>query len=133
MGSFTGWTMQDLEPAEEVLGLYHLDIIMGDSGQETFQVVLDNDPDMALYPEKENCTSKLAKILGPGPPPSQAYSWVMKGTAGVNYRLELFKPAGSVSVTWYKIVEKDEVEETAGAITDKEEEERLLKLKETEI
>mmetsp|Transcript_89371 Transcript_89371/g.278043 ORF Transcript_89371/g.278043 Transcript_89371/m.278043 type:complete len:959 (+) Transcript_89371:20-2896(+) len=104
-GSFSSWDLLSLEPSEDVPGLYTYEVVLGSKGQEAFQICADSDPELVLYPEHPNCTRKATPVMGPAPPPSREHSWVIKGDSGARFRVEVFKSGGSVSVTWFKVVE----------------------------
>jgi len=107
-GSFSSWEMLSLEPSEEVRGLCTYGVVLGGKGQESFQVCVDGDPELVLYPERPNCTRKATPVLGPAQPPSREHSWVIKGDSGSRYRVEVFKSGPTISVTWIKVVEAAE-------------------------
>jgi hypothetical protein len=105
-GSMTQWDMLNLMPSSEADGLFTYDLTLGSSGQESFQVCLDHDPELNLYPETAKCSKKSTKVLGPGPAPSKEYSWVIKGDPGAKYTVELFRATPSkISVSWHKASE----------------------------
>jgi len=92
-----------MQASESVAGLYSIEITIGPSGEETFQIAVDMDDDLVLYPEKPRCTKKSAKIRGPEPAPSQEDAWLIRGDSGTRYTIELFKPsAATTSVTWLR-------------------------------
>merc|ERR1711920_1008314 len=97
-------------------GLYTYEVTLSATGQESFQVAVDHDPDLNLYPAQEECSKKAAKVLGPAPAPTRKNCWVIKGEAGKSYTVELFRPTPSTtSVTWCKVPEETPV---SGAIMD---------------
>jgi len=102
-GSSNDWEMSEMQASESVAGLYSIEITIGPSGEETFQIAVDMDDDLVLYPEKPRCTKKSAKIRGPEPAPSQEDAWLIRGDSGTRYTIELFKPsAATTSVTWLR-------------------------------
>merc|ERR1712061_577107 len=105
MGSMTNWSTLSLEPSEEVEGLFTREITLGAKGQDSFQIVVNGDPELVLYPEQTLCTRRAAPVLGPALPPSRDNAWVIKGDSTVRYRVEVFKSASSASVSWFKVVE----------------------------
>lgn len=108
-GSFSNWEMLHLEASAEVDGLYTYEVTLGAKGQESFQICVDSDPDLALYPEQPFCTRKATPVVGPSPSPSREHSWLIKGDSGVRYRVEVFKSGSTVSVTWFRVVEMAEM------------------------
>jgi len=104
-GSFSGWDMLSLEPSVDVEGLFTYDLTLGSKGQETFQICVDGDPELVLYPEQPNCTRKAAPTRGPAPPPSRDHAWAIRGDSGSRYRVEVFRSGAELSVTWLRIVE----------------------------
>jgi len=97
--------MLSLEPSEDIQGLYTYEVTLGNKGQELFQICVDSDPELVLYPEQPNCTRKATPVLGPAAPPSREHSWVIKGDSGARYTVEVFKSGPAISVTWIKVVE----------------------------
>uniref|UniRef100_A0A7S2ACQ5 Uncharacterized protein n=1 Tax=Alexandrium andersonii TaxID=327968 RepID=A0A7S2ACQ5_9DINO len=105
LGSFNSWDLLSLEPDEEIVGLYTYEVTLGSKKQEAFQICVEGDPEMILYPEQTDCTRKAMPMLGPGVPPSRDHSWLIKGDSGARYRVEVFKSGPSISVSWFKVPE----------------------------
>merc|ERR1712107_718982 len=120
-GSMNSWSRTPLEASEEVKGLYTYQIVLGSKGQETFQIVVDHDPDLVLYPETKMCTRKALKVMGPGTAPDREHCWAIKGDSGAKFTLEVMKTPGSVTVTWFKIVEKKKTEDKLPVVDDDDE------------
>mmetsp|Transcript_69359 Transcript_69359/g.166294 ORF Transcript_69359/g.166294 Transcript_69359/m.166294 type:complete len:937 (-) Transcript_69359:106-2916(-) len=100
-GSFNDWGMDELFASSTVEGLFVGEILLGDAGEEVFQIIADYDPDKVFFPDCDRCTGKLSKILGPCPSPSQERAWLVRGTAGTCYTVELFLSEAFSSVSWY--------------------------------
>merc|ERR1712151_316195 len=114
MGTMTSWDPLNLSPSSDTDGLFTYDFTLGSSGQESFQIALDHDPDLNLYPETTKCTKKATKVLGPATAPSKDYAWLIKGEAGTKYTVELFRATPSkTSITWYKTTDKAKAIESA--------------------
>jgi len=105
LGSFSNWEMLTLAPSRDVEGLYTYEVTLGTKGQESFQISVDNDRELVLYPETPRCTRKAMPVLGPAPAPSQEHAWVIKGDSGARYRVEVFKSGPVTSVTWLRVVD----------------------------
>jgi len=101
-GTLTSWQLLSLEPSEEEPGLWCFEVELGASGEESFQIAVEHDPYMVLYPEVPRCTRKAAAILGPGDPPSREQAWLIRGTAGSRYRIEFFQSGATTAVMWRK-------------------------------
>mmetsp|Transcript_60186 Transcript_60186/g.105468 ORF Transcript_60186/g.105468 Transcript_60186/m.105468 type:complete len:947 (-) Transcript_60186:153-2993(-) len=101
-GSFNSWSADMLEPSEAIEGLFTCEVDIGASGEESFQIVLDADPDLALYPVTPFCSRKSGKVGGPDVPPSQDFSWVIKGAPETTYRVEFFMSDSVKTVSWFK-------------------------------
>nr|AQS99216.1 type I polyketide synthase [Gambierdiscus polynesiensis] len=108
LGSFSNWDRLPLEPSRDVEGLYTYEVTLGSKGRESFQISVDNDPELVLYPETPSCTRKATPVLGPSQAPSQEYAWVMKGDSGARYRVEVFKSGPATSVTWLRVIDQVE-------------------------
>jgi len=104
-GSFSNWSMLSLEPSEEVAGLFTRELTLSTKGQESFQIAVDGDPELVLYPEQPLCSRRAAPVLGPSFPPSRDHSWVIRGDSGARYRVEVFRAGSTTSVTWFRVVE----------------------------
>mmetsp|Transcript_113956 Transcript_113956/g.302855 ORF Transcript_113956/g.302855 Transcript_113956/m.302855 type:complete len:958 (-) Transcript_113956:111-2984(-) len=105
LGSFSSWDPVSLEPSQDIPGLYSYEVTLGNKKQEAFQISVEGDPELILYPEQPDCTRKATPMLGPGAPPSREHSWVIKGDSGARYRVEVFKSGPTISVSWFKVVE----------------------------
>nr|AQS99228.1 type I polyketide synthase [Gambierdiscus polynesiensis] len=104
-GSFTSWTMDQMMVDSSVIGLHYFELEMGDTGQETFQIIYNLDENMAFYPAEENCRRKTVPILGPDTPPSNDNAWLIKGTPGTYYKVEffVFEQGARQTITWMAV------------------------------
>merc|ERR1712060_215482 len=101
-GSFNDWGFESLEADESTPGLFTTVIEIGGDGEETFQVVADEDVDRTFYPKEENCTRKSCEVLGPGAS-QQENSWCIKGNDGDRFRVEFYRSMeNAVSISWIK-------------------------------
>jgi hypothetical protein len=98
-GSFNdgGVDMLDSTDAE---GLYTCEITLGETGEETFFITLDADPDLALFPEEEYCSKKSKAIVGPKAHPTPEHVWLIKGEPNANSRVEFFLSGSTRTVNW---------------------------------
>lgn len=101
-GTFNGWSADMLEPSEAIEGLFTCEVDVGASGEESFQIVLDADPDLALFPVTPFCSKKSGKMGGPDVPPSQDFAWVIKGAPETTYKVEFFMSDSVKTVSWFK-------------------------------
>lgn len=104
-GSFSNWKMELMEFDAAVEGLHVFEVEIGQSGEETFQVVLNLDAKMVYYPCERRCTRRTANISGPAPAPSREDAWLILGEPDSYVRVELFVFDGGsrVSVTWLPV------------------------------
>merc|ERR1712150_251353 len=65
-GTSNDWGYDAMEEDAEMVGLYTSIVTLGESGQEEFQIVADQDEDMTFSPKMEQCTMKSAPVFGPG-------------------------------------------------------------------
>lgn len=99
-GSFTKWALQEMTPDPNVSGLHTTEVEIGESGEETFQVVYDFDTDKVLYPGEKLCRRKSAKIIGPLPAPSTEDAWLLVGQPGTLFRVEVYLNGPALFVSW---------------------------------
>merc|ERR1719210_669660 len=78
-GTFNNWRMEQMISDDRVDGLYVVEVEIGEEGQESFQIVCDEDPYLAFYPSVQNSTRKTAPIMGPELAPSKEDAWVIRG------------------------------------------------------
>jgi len=122
-GTFTSWDMYSFHRSEDDYGLWTFELTLGSSGQEAFQIAVEYDPYLVLYPEEKLCTRRTAKVLGPSQAPTQDHAWLIKGSPGTRYRVELFVSGATAAVFWQPaaamleqlmqsgVVEVDEIQE----------------------
>ncbi|CAE8591913.1 unnamed protein product, partial [Polarella glacialis] len=61
-GSFNLWGLTPMEASAEQPGLFTSTLTVGASGQESFQVAVNGDPDCVLHPSHPRCTRKAAQV-----------------------------------------------------------------------
>lgn len=93
----------DMLDTTEIEGLYTYDVTLGSTGEESFSIILDADPDLCFFPEEKSCTRKSKAIAGPQVPPSPDHAWVIKGRADDSYRVEFFLSGSTKTVSWIKV------------------------------
>jgi polyketide synthase-associated protein len=99
-GTFNDWGYDSLEEDYGVPGLYYTTIVVGDKGEEQFQIVADQDPSHTFHPDLVRCTAKSAAVCGPDEA-KKDLAWCLRGREGDKFRVEFFKSdAGSLSVSW---------------------------------
>lgn len=100
--SANGWQYDAMEQDDMLEGLYSTTLQIGQSGEETFQIVADEDEDMTFYPAAANCHWKSAEVKGPEKA-SGGKAWCIAGYPGETYRIEFCKSSkDKVSVMWFK-------------------------------
>nr|AQS99178.1 type I polyketide synthase [Gambierdiscus excentricus] len=104
-GSFNSFTMDQMTVDSSVIGLHTFEIEMGDTGQETFQIVYNLDENMIFYPAEQNCRRKTVPIMGPDTPGSNADAWLIKGSPGAYYKVEffVFEQGARQTITWMAV------------------------------
>eukprot|EP00747_Dinoflagellata_sp_TGD_P140397 gnl/TRDRNA2_/TRDRNA2_176008_c0_seq1.p1 gnl/TRDRNA2_/TRDRNA2_176008_c0~~gnl/TRDRNA2_/TRDRNA2_176008_c0_seq1.p1 ORF type:complete len:938 (+),score=226.31 gnl/TRDRNA2_/TRDRNA2_176008_c0_seq1:89-2902(+) len=100
-GTFNSWAAEDMERHESIEGLWTGKIHLGSTGQETFQIMADNDEDMLYFPDMENCTMKAAPVQGPGKA-EKTKCWMIKGEPYDTYDIEFFQQGKQRSILWMK-------------------------------
>jgi len=104
-GSFNEWKMEQMVSDDSVDGLHVVEVEIGEEGQESFQIVCDEDRDLAFFPDTPGCTRKTASILGPEPAPSREDSWVICGEPETYFRVEFFivESGTRTTINWMPI------------------------------
>mmetsp|Transcript_104942 Transcript_104942/g.165644 ORF Transcript_104942/g.165644 Transcript_104942/m.165644 type:complete len:1039 (-) Transcript_104942:30-3146(-) len=75
-GSWTNWSKVEVMD-EDGRGNYTFVVTLGDSGHESFQILLDGDPSKALHPDRRDGKSG-GPVLGPSPSETAGY-WTIDG------------------------------------------------------
>lgn len=99
-GSFNSWTMEELKRSSDVDCLHTFELEIGEHGRESFQIIVDGDPDSILYPSVPNCTKKSTPICGPETQPSHEFAWVIEAPVKKRFQIEVFARGKSKSVIW---------------------------------
>jgi len=100
--SANGWMHDAMEQDDMLEGLYSTTIQIGPRGEESFQIVADEDEDMVFYPATSNCHWKSTAVKGPDKASSDK-AWCIAGYPGEVYRVEFCKSSkDKVSVMWFK-------------------------------
>merc|ERR1712203_207942 len=100
------WALKNMDRSKEMEGLFTFDLTLASSGNATFQIALDHDPEFVIYPSARFCTRKATPLLGPGKAPDREHAWVIKGVSGARYSIEVFRRPSTTSVSWYKVSDK---------------------------
>jgi hypothetical protein len=98
-GSFNDGGVDMLDSTDSE-GFYTCEITIGETGEETFSITLDADPDLAVYPEEPMCGKKSTAIVGPKVPPTSEHVWLIKGEKDATYRVEFFMSGKMKTVNW---------------------------------
>ncbi|CAE7555456.1 ppsA [Symbiodinium natans] len=105
-GSFNGWTAQSMVARETRVGLYEFELVLGATGSESFQVLVDGLTSQVLHPPEPHCTCRVAAVQGPRHDAGRELSWLVKGSQRDRFLIEVFLPPGDIqtmSVTWFKL------------------------------
>ncbi|CAE8597532.1 unnamed protein product [Polarella glacialis] len=101
-GSFSDWDLEPLDRHESIPGLWTTTFLIGDSGEEEFQIVADEDEEKVYYPKNPHCTSKVQPVQGPGVAPDTDHAWLVRGRPGDTFRIEFFQQGPRRSVLWLR-------------------------------
>nr|AQS99286.1 type I polyketide synthase [Gambierdiscus polynesiensis] len=103
-GTFTDGRCQKME--EDTLHVYRAQITMGDSGVEEFQVLQDDDPERAFYPESGGFASGQVLVCGPDGN-SEGRSFRIEGIPSVQFEISFDAKALDRRriITWKPILE----------------------------
>merc|ERR1739842_207661 len=88
-GSFNDWTPDALE-RHDIQGLWTGTVTLGETGEETFQIIADGNEDKVYHPGQSRCALKAAAIHGPGKSTKDS-NWVITGSPGDSYTVEFFQ------------------------------------------
>nr|AIW63288.1 polyketide synthase AS3D904 [Azadinium spinosum] len=101
-GTLNSWTPEPLDKHDTIPGLWIGTITLGDSGEDQFQIVADNDVSRVYHPNNPYCTVKAAPIaFGKA---DKELAWVIRGNEGDSFRVEFFQSDKYRSVNWVKQV-----------------------------
>jgi len=95
----------DILDTTDIDGFYTYEIILGPTGEESFSIILDADPDLCFYPEDKFCSTKSQSVNGPEVPPSPENAWVIRGAPDDTYRVEFYISGSVRTVSWVKVVD----------------------------
>jgi len=95
----------DMLDTTDIEGFYTYEVMLGPTGEESFSIVLDADPDLCFYPEDKLCSTKVKIIRGPEVPISAEHAWVIRGTPDDTYRVEFYISGSVKTVSWVKVVD----------------------------
>jgi len=100
-GSFSKWKTEPLDSSSDIPGLWEGTIELGASGEETFQIIADEDENMVYSPATTRCSLKASQINGPAAA-DKSFSWLITGSPGDVYKIEFFVNEKTRSVLWFK-------------------------------
>jgi len=100
-GSFNEWETEALDQHSSITGLWTGEITLGSSGTESFQIIADNDTELAYSPAVKDCKLKATKINGPGAADKE-YCWNITGNPGDVFTIEFFIQEQNRSILWLK-------------------------------
>jgi len=100
-GTHNKWKPEPLDTHSSIEGLWVGSITIGSDEEEQFQILADESQDMIYFPPEERCTSRAAKIQGPGKS-SNNRAWLIRGKQGQNFQVEFYIDGDTKSITWLK-------------------------------
>mmetsp|Transcript_54362 Transcript_54362/g.168291 ORF Transcript_54362/g.168291 Transcript_54362/m.168291 type:complete len:943 (+) Transcript_54362:64-2892(+) len=100
-GSHNDWSPEALDRHDTIPGLWTGSITVGSTGEESFQVIADNDEEKVYHPGQSRCTLKATTILGPTKG-SKDMAWLIRGAPGDTYTVEFFQQERHLSIMWLK-------------------------------
>jgi len=100
------WLEKFSPMVEDTPNIYKLQVVMGDEGFEEFQVLMDEDPGRAYYPEAEGNASGQVFVCGPDDE-SRGRNFRIEGVPGMEFEivLDLRIQDRRKIVTWRPLVE----------------------------
>jgi len=107
LGSWNDWGMDAMADSGDIANLYWSKATIGESGEEFFQVICDEDFSRAYFPAVPMCTRKATEILGPSNPGSASpeFAWCIQAEPGTTFKVEFYISDTTKSVNWYRLKE----------------------------
>lgn len=105
-GTFNDWELLPLVEDSEIPGLFCADVVIGNSGEELFHIVVDRIADLIIYPAEPTCAHKTAAIQGPDTPDGfdlKECTWRICASAGERFNIQFFRTATTKTVTWLRL------------------------------
>jgi len=104
-GTFNEWGMDRMVPDENIANLHFAEIVLGDTGEELFNIVANEDPGLTYFPrDTARCQRKVEPVAGPRDVgPSEDYCWAIVDHPGTRFRIEFFCTEHSTSVNWIRV------------------------------
>jgi len=104
-GTFNEWGMDCMTEDAKVPNLHCAEITVGETGEELFHIVANEDPGLTYFPRHTaRCTRKAEPVAGPEEVDSpEECSWAIVADPGTRYRVEFFCSPHSVSVNWLRL------------------------------
>lgn len=100
-GSHNNWSPEELERHDAITGLWTGTIEIGGSGEETFQIIADSEPEKCYYPRRPGEHLKAAPFEGPSNATNDL-AWRVKGSPGDIFKVEFFLQDKHKSILWMK-------------------------------
>lgn len=121
VGNFNGWDAEEAVPMEdaEVPGVHRITLEVPAGGKLEFHLLKGGRADQVVCPEQDDCTRKVAKIIGPEK--DLKNKWVIHAQEGRQVRIELFNRAGRRTIVW--IIERSEADAINNMVGDTGDEE----------
>lgn len=103
-GTFNAWGMARMMGDAAIPSLYVAEITVGDTGEELFHILANEDPSLVYYPrDTPRCTSKVEPLAGPEEVDiKEECCWAIVSDPGTQYRIEFHCTEHSRSVYWFR-------------------------------
>jgi len=104
-GTFNDWGMDFMLPHERIPALHAIEIAVGETGEELFNVIANEDAALVYYPrETPRCTRRVEPIAGPEEIEiKEECCWAIVASPGSRFRVEFHCAPHAVSLTWIPI------------------------------
>jgi len=103
-GTFNDWGIEKMAADALIPDLHTLNITIGETGQELFHIVANEDTSLVYYPrDTPRCISKVEPIAGPEPvADKEDCSWAIVAQPGMQFAIEFHCTTFSRSVSWIR-------------------------------
>jgi hypothetical protein len=99
-GSVNNWRAEPLDRDGNISGLWYGTITLEGSGQDSFQIVADNDQNKVYHPVVPYCSQKSTPIaFGKA---DRDLCWTIRGQEGESFRIEFHQQDKERSIMWYR-------------------------------
>jgi 3-oxoacyl-(acyl-carrier-protein) synthase len=96
-GNFNAWEDDRMMPGDAP-GQHIVNALVPEEGVLEFRFLKDGDPDLVICPDREKCTKKTAKVVGPKE--GLTNSWIITAKPDMEVQIELMALKGRYTVLW---------------------------------